>query len=160
MSAWMCMYCTTCVCLYSFGIRCGLCWDCQACQNTKWTLNHQGNKLVCDYIQVCISACIYLTVSTDGYHTCAISKKDDASTSMMKCWGLVDDGQIGWVDDTNVLLGAAFKSSLSKVGYLVIMSRASARTHTHNSLSLSLSLLHSPSLTHKHLHQHLTFLYF
>jgi hypothetical protein len=90
---------------------------------------------------------VYLAVSTGGYHTCAISKKDDASTSMIKCWGLVDDGQIGWVDDTNVLLGAAFKSSLSKVGYLAIMSRASARAHTQNSLSLSLSLTQSLSYT-------------
>jgi len=24
-----------------------------------------------------------------------------------RCWGLVDDGQIGWVDERNVLLSAA-----------------------------------------------------
>ena len=102
---------------------------------------------MCDCIQVCITVCIHLTVSTGGYHTCAISKKDDTSTSMIKCWGLVDDGQIGWMDDTNVFLGTAFKSSLSKVGYLVIMSRVSARTHTQLSLSLSLSLTQSLSYT-------------
>ena len=46
-------------------------------------------------------------LSAGGYHSCGVSKEDETKTRMLKCWGLVDDGQVGWVDDTNVLLGAA-----------------------------------------------------
>lgn len=49
--------------------------------------------------------------SAGGYHTCGISKLDETDTNLLKCWGLVDDGQTGYVSDKNTLLGAAPPSS-------------------------------------------------
>ena len=46
-------------------------------------------------------------LSAGGYRECGVRNEDETKTRMLKCWGLVDDGQVGWVDDTNVLLGAA-----------------------------------------------------
>ena len=50
------------------------------------------------------------SVSAGGYHTCGITKQDETSKNYLKCWGLVDDGQIGWVDGKNVLLSHGSKT--------------------------------------------------
>jgi hypothetical protein len=42
-------------------------------------------------------------LSAGGYHTCGVSKQDETKNNMIKCWGLVDDGQIGWLDGRSVL---------------------------------------------------------
>jgi hypothetical protein len=34
-------------------------------------------------------------LTTGGYHTCGVTKADETSINVLKCWGLVDDGQIG-----------------------------------------------------------------
>ena len=71
--------------------------------------NRLGQE-ICLWKRTPETACMTLQwgeLSAGGYHSCGVSKEDETKTRMLKCWGLVDDGQVGWVDDTNVLLGAA-----------------------------------------------------
>jgi hypothetical protein len=63
-------------------------------------------------------------LTTGGYHTCGVTKPDETSINILKCWGLVDDGQIGWADGQNTLGGAPDSRRLHAGSHVLVMACA------------------------------------
>jgi len=65
-------------------------------------------------------------MSAGGYHSCAISRDDETGKNMIKCWGLVDDGQIGYVNGQVVLIAAGGKLQFDGRLMMMMMALSSA----------------------------------